>query len=80
VTVDVLETVVVEDTLVVTMTVGVAAVVVLGLTPTQEQALEYLTALSQGDAYAGIFDGLTVIWRILTSFPAALLGTLVGTV
>jgi hypothetical protein len=52
VTVDVLETVVVEDTLVVTMTVGVATMVVLGLTPTREQALEYLTALSQGDAYA----------------------------
>ena len=42
---------------------GVATVVVDTVTPTQEQALEYRTEPEQGDAYAGMFDGTTVVWR-----------------
>ena len=42
---------------------GVAAVIVVAVTPMHEQALEYRTAPEQADAYVGIWDGTTVTWR-----------------
>lgn len=49
-TVDTLRMVVVDDALAVTVYVGFAAVIVVGVTPTQEQALEYLAAFVHADA------------------------------
>ena len=52
-----------DVTVTVVVVVGVATVVVDFVTATQEQALEYRTAPEQGEAYAGILDGVTVAWR-----------------
>ena len=45
------------------VTVGVGAVVVMAVTPMQEQADEYLTFPEQAEAYVGIANGATVTWR-----------------
>lgn len=46
---------------------GAATVVVLWLTPTQEQALEYLTLPEQADAYVGIEVGYAVTGLLTTT-------------
>ncbi len=43
------------------VTVGVASVVVVPVTPMHEQALAYLAKLEQPDAYAGKVDGVMVV-------------------
>jgi len=42
---------------------GASAVIVTALMPMHEQALAYLTAPEQADAYAGTLLGTTVTWR-----------------
>lgn len=45
---------------------GAATVVVIWVTPMQEQALEYQTLPEQADAYEGIAVADTVAWRTWT--------------
>ena len=53
-------------TYVVVVASGVAAVTVLGKTPTQAHAVVYLAAPEQGDAYAGMIEGAEISSRFFS--------------